>query len=107
MMSILPFDQRDGVHLDERQARALARRQAACAVAWPALRQLRVRGRARLWRRIFKIARAFRAPAIEVGRILDFEIPYSVDEIDAAKKLVLENGLTDAMCARSPGAAAR
>ena len=34
---------------------------------------------------------------IKSGKTLDFTIPYSVDEIDAAKRLVLEqNGLTDA-----------
>ena len=41
--------------------------------------------------------RAFRAAASARRSILDFEIPYSVAEIDAAKRLVLEkNGLTDA-----------
>jgi branched-chain amino acid aminotransferase len=34
---------------------------------------------------------------IQSGKTLDFTIPYSVDQIDAAKRLVLErNGLTDA-----------
>ena len=34
---------------------------------------------------------------IQSGKTLDFTIPYSVDEIDAAKRLVLEkNGLVDA-----------
>lgn len=34
---------------------------------------------------------------IQSGKTLDFNIPYSADEIDAAKRLVLErNGLTDA-----------
>ena len=34
---------------------------------------------------------------IQSGKTLDFTIPYSVDEIEAAKRLVLEkNGLVDA-----------
>jgi branched-chain amino acid aminotransferase len=42
------------------------------------------------------------------AEILDFEIPYSVAEIDAAKRLVLEkNGQRTPMCAPSPGAARR
>ena len=42
------------------------------------------------------------------AQILDFEIPYSVAEIDAAKRLVVEkNGKKDAMFVRSPGAAPR
>ncbi len=42
------------------------------------------------------------------AEILDFEIPYTVAEIDAAKRLVLaKNGQTDAYCARWPGAARR
>ena len=45
---------------------------------------------------IFKSTRAFRAPQ-RSAEMLDFEIPYSVAEIDAAKRLVLEkNGQTDA-----------
>ena len=45
---------------------------------------------------IFKLHRAYRAAA-RSAQILDFEIPYSVAEIDAAKQLVLEkNGQQDA-----------
>ena len=40
------------------------------------------------------------------AQVMDFEIPYSVAEIDAAKRLVLEkNNQKDAYVARSPGAA--
>ena len=57
----------------------------------------RVRGRARLWRRNLQVHRAFGAAASARPQLLDFEIPYSVAEIDAAKRLVLEkNGQTDA-----------
>ena len=42
------------------------------------------------------------------AEILDFEIPYTVAEIDAAKRLVLEkNGQRDAYVRPSPGAARR
>ena len=45
---------------------------------------------------IFK-SRAHSERLIASGKTLDFTIPYSVDEIEAAKRLVLEkNGLTDA-----------
>ena len=92
-----PFDQRDGVIWYRRQARALGRRQDARADARPALCELRVRGRARLWRRDLQVHRAFRAAAGARAELLDFEIPYSVAEIDAAKRLVLEkNGQNDA-----------
>src|SRR5208282_2745446 len=49
------------VYLDERRAGSLERRQAACPLAWPALRLLLLRRRARLWRRDLQVARTFRA----------------------------------------------
>ena len=49
-------------HLVRRQARAAGRTpRSACADAWAALCQRRVRGRARLWRRDLQVHRAFRA----------------------------------------------
>jgi len=46
--------------------------------------------------KIFK-SREHSARLIESGRLIDFEIPYSVDEIEAAKQAALEaNGLSDA-----------
>ena len=46
--------------------------------------------------KIFK-SREHSARLIESGRLIDFEIPYSVDEIEAAKQAALDaNGLTDA-----------
>src|SRR5689334_21091680 len=47
--------------LVRRRACSLARCEAACADARPALRELRVRRRARLWRRNLQVARAYRA----------------------------------------------
>ena len=68
----------------------------------------RVRGRARLWRSNLQDAPSIPSGSSDRRNMLDFEIPYSVAEIDAAKRLVLEkNGQADAMCARSPGAARR
>jgi len=46
--------------------------------------------------KIFK-SREHSARLIESGRLIDFEIPYSVDEIEAAKQAALKaNGLSDA-----------
>ena len=49
--------------------------------------------------KIFK-SRAHSERLIQSGKLIDFDIPYSVDEIEAAKYVALEaNGLTDASCA--------
>jgi branched-chain amino acid aminotransferase len=46
--------------------------------------------------KIFK-SRAHSARLIQSGKLIDFDIPYSIDEIEAAKQSALEaNGLTDA-----------
>ena len=46
--------------------------------------------------KIFK-SRAHSERLIQSGKLIDFDIPYSVDEIEAAKYVALEaNGLTDA-----------
>ena len=46
--------------------------------------------------KIFK-SREHSARLIQSGNLIDFELPYSVDEIEAAKKAALEaNGLTNA-----------
>ena len=46
--------------------------------------------------KIFK-SRAHSERLIQSGKLIDFDIPYSVDEIEAAKQSALDaNGLTDA-----------
>ena len=90
------FDKIDGVIWYRRQARAMGGCQGARADPRPALRELRVRGRARLWRRIFKCTEHSERLK-RSAKILDFKIPCSVAEIDAAKQLVVEkNNLPDA-----------
>ena len=55
----------------------------------------------------FQVHGAFRAPA-SIRGTAGFSIPYSVAEIDAAKRMVLErNGQRMLMSVPSPGAAAR
>ena len=57
--------------------------------------------------KVFKL-REHSQRLIDSGRILGFEIPYTVDQIDAAtKEVVAANGAPIAMCARSPGAGRR
>ena len=62
-----------------------------------ALCQLRVRGRARLWRRDLQADASTRERLHDSARLLDFKIPYSVDEIDAVcRELLVLNNLADA-----------
>ena len=73
----LTLRSRDGFIWFERQARAVARGQAARADPWLHYAQRRVRGRARLRRRDLRAHRAQPAPARIAPRCLDFEIPYT------------------------------
>ena len=92
-----PIDRLDGVIWYDGKLVPWARRQHARADPRPALRQLACsRASAPM------AAKSSSAPSTPSGckrsaQLLDFEIPYSVAEIDAAKRLVLEkNGQTDA-----------
>ena len=105
-MSATPFDQRDGWIWYDGQI--VPWKDAQLHVLSHGLHygSSRVRGRARLWRRDLQVDRAFRAPARNRAQILDFEIPYTVAEIDAAKRLVLQkNGMQRRLSA--PGRLAR
>ena len=85
------------LHLARRQDRALARCQAARPVARPALwRAASSRASAPMAGTIFKSSE-HSARLRRSAEILDFTVPYSVAELDAAKQLVLDrNGLKDA-----------
>ena len=94
-MAGIPMDQRDGwIWFD---GELVPWRDAKIHVlTHGCIMQLRVRGRGAYGGEIFK-SHAHSERLIQSGKTLDFTIPYSADEIDAAKRLVLEkNGLTDA-----------
>jgi len=94
-MSVLPFDQRDGfIWLN---GRVLPWGDAKLHVLSHGLHygSCVFEGERAYEGRIFK-SREHSERFLQSGRILDFEIPYSVDELEAAKKVVLEkNGWSD------------
>ena len=95
-MSAAPFDQRDGWIWYDGQFVPWSDAKAHVLTHGLHYGSSGIRGRARLRGRDFQVDAAFGA-ADEIGEILDFEIPYTVAEIDAAKPRSLQkNGYTDA-----------
>ena len=85
----VPFDQRLRPDLVRRQAHSHRRLQDQRAHPRPALRERVFEGERAYGGEIFK-STAHSERLKNSAKILDFEIPYSVAEIDAAKRLVLE-----------------
>ena len=95
------FDDRDGWILDRRPDRRVARRQGACPDPRAPLRQFGVRRRARIRRPDLQITEHSRRLKELARLLLDFDIRWTVDEIDAAKADVLRrNNLIDAYLPR-------
>ena len=85
----------------------LARRQGACSDPRASLCERSFRRRARLWRAASSNRRPIPGELRDSAQVLDFELPWSVDEIDAAKTEVLKKkpSLRRLVSGRSPGAA--
>ena len=105
-MSAIPFDQRDGWIWYDGQL--VPWKDAKLHVLTHGLHygSERVRGRARLWRRDLQVDASIRSGCKRSAEILDFEIPYTVAEIDAAKRLVLAAERPDGRLS-APGRLAR
>ena len=105
-MMTTSFDDRDGmIWYAARWYRA--RRQTACVEPCPALCRSVFEGERVYSGQIFE-SRAHTERLHKSARLMDFEIPYSVDEIETAKQAVMTaSACATPTFARWPGAAAR
>ena len=91
------YDDRDGMIWMDGKLVDMARCQGPRPDPCAALRLVGLRGRALLQRHDLQAATSIRERLIRSGELLDMDMPYSAEEIDAAKDAMLKaNGWTDA-----------